>query len=292
MPITIREAHQWAFSFLHEGGQRPEEARFAAERLLRHFLGLDRAQFFVKQQDPLPSDVWIAYKRVIEQKRVGIPLQHLIGTQEFYGRAFRVSREVLIPRPETEILVEEVLRQADASWGSEACSVVDVGTGSGAIAVTLAAERPSWQVTAVDLSRSALRIARENAGRHGVEGRIRFLPGDLLAPLIERRERVDMVVSNPPYIPSSEIPTLAPEVRDHEPKLALDGGADGLDVYRHIMIQLPYVTREQRGLIAMEVGIGQSEQVAQWLHRTFPKSECRIVPDLAGIERVVLAVWT
>lgn len=292
MTITIREAHQWAFSFLHEGGQRSEEAHFAAERLLRYLLGLDRAQFFVKGQDPLPCDVWSAYQRVIEKKRAGVPLQHLIGIQEFYGRTFRVSPEVLIPRPETEIIVEEILRQTDTSWGSEGCTVVDVGAGSGAIAVTLAAERPSWQVTAIDLSRSALCVARDNAARHGVEERIRFLSGDLLVPLIERGEQVDIIVSNPPYIPTSEISTLAPEVRDHEPKLALDGGADGLDVFRRLMRQLPRVTRKQRGLIALEVGIGQSERVAQWLCRAFPESRCRIVPDLAGIERVVLAVWT
>lgn len=292
MSRTIREAHQWASSFLQQHERKPAgEAHFTAEVLLRHLLGWDRARFFAYRDEMLHSRLWEELQHMIEQKCQGVPLQHLVGSQEFYGRAYQVTPDVLIPRPETEGLVEEVLKQSDTLWGDQLCSVVDVGTGSGAIAVTLAAERSAWRITAVDLSETALQVARENAVRHKAEQRIRFLQGDLLTPLIARGERVDIVVSNPPYIPTREIETLAVEVREHEPALALDGGEDGLDAYRRIAEMLPRVTKKHKGLVAVEVGIGQSEQVADLLKRVLPRGDVRIIPDLAGIARVVSVIW-
>ena len=171
--------------------------------------------------------------------------------------------------------------------GRPPLSVCDVGTGSGALAVTLAAERPRWVVFATDISSAALAVARENARRNGVEERIRFLRGKWLEPLRQGGDRVDVVVSNPPYIPSKEIAALKREVRDFEPRLALDGGEDGLDAYRRIIEQIPDVLRLP-GLVAFEVGMGQSRHVAGMLESMPLSVSVSIVPDLAGIERVVL----
>ena len=293
MVRTIREAHRWAFSFLQQnGGQSADDARFIAERLLRHLLGWDRARFFAALDEPFPEELWPMLRRLIEEKGKGVPLQYLVGSQEFYGREFRVSPHVLIPRPETECLVEAVLERADALWQTAGPSVVDVGCGSGAIAITLAKERSSWDVTAIDLSKDALRTARDNAARHKVERRIRFLQGDLLTPLVERKERVDIVVSNPPYIPSRDLETLAVEVREHEPRLALDGGEDGLNLYRRLAAMLKDVVKRPKGIVALEVGAGQSREVASLLHQSLPHGKIDVVKDLAGIDRVVVLYWT
>lgn len=291
MTKTIREAHRWAFSYLCNRGVDEPEARVAAERLLRHLLKWDRARFFAHDLEAFPPPLWGAFERLVKARGAGVPLQHLVETQEFYGRAFHVNGDVLIPRPETEGLVEAVLGQADAMWRGRACAAADIGTGSGAIAVTLAAERPHWHVTATDISAAALRTARRNAERHAVDARIQFLQGDALSPLIRRRTRVDLVASNPPYIPSADIGALAVEVRKHEPRLALDGGRDGLDVYRRIVSGLPRVMKEAQGLVAFEVGIGQSGHVAEMLKTFRPGGKIRIIPDLAGILRVVMLSW-
>lgn len=293
MRMTIREAHRWASSFLQQHGtESSDEAHFLAECLLRHVLSWDRACFFACPDAPLPEAHWPELQRLIAEKSKGVPLQHLIGSQAFFGRSFSVSPEVLIPRPETEGLVDEVLKEAAAIWGGSSCSVADIGTGSGAIAVTLAAERPSWHITAIDLSATALETARQNAARHGVDSRICFLAGDLLQPIIEDGQCLDIVVSNPPYIPSRVIETLAVEVKHYEPRLALDGGGDGLDMYRQMAASLPHVMKQDKGLVAVEVGMGQSRQVAHIVGRVFPYGKVKIVPDLAGIERVVLIRWS
>jgi release factor glutamine methyltransferase len=195
---------------------------------------------------------------------------------------------VLIPRPETEILVEQTLRHAGRLWpDTAALDVLDIGTGSGAIALTLAAERPRWRVTTVDLSPTALAIARENAQRLQVENRVRFLEGDLAQPLLAAGEQVDLLVSNPPYIPSDEVERLEEEVNRFEPRLALDGGADGLVCYRRICAVLPRLIRPT-ALVAFEVGIHQAGAVRQLLLASGAVERTEIVPDLAGIERVVL----
>lgn len=294
MSVSIREAHRWASSFLQRHSQMTaDEAHFTAEYVLRHLLGWDRSRFFAYAGETLPEEQWIKLQQLIEKRSEGVPLQHLIGRQEFYGRPFHVSPDVLIPRPETEVLVETVLREAETLWGEQPCRVIDVGTGSGAIAVTLAAERPSWDVTAVDLSAAALALARKNATRHGAASHIQFIQGDLLQPFIDSKdmERFDIVVANPPYIPSRDIETLAIEVKGHEPLLALDGGRDGLHVYRRLATMLPHVMKQEKGLVAVEVGAGQSRQVATILRNVFPQGEAAIVPDLARIERVVSLKW-
>ncbi len=282
---TVEEAYRWAFSFLQKRGC--DQALFEAELLLRRLLGRDRTRLFAGMGDPFPEDRLPKLQEWLNRRANGEPIQYILREQEFYGRPFRVSPAVLIPRPETEILAENVMREADRIGGGRPLSVCDVGTGSGALAVTLAAERSRWSVWATDISPAALEVARDNARRNGVEGRIRFVRGEWLNPLRHLGVRVDVVVSNPPYIPSKEIADLQRQVRDFEPRLSLDGGEDGMDAYRRIIEQIPDVLRLP-GLVAFEVGAGQSRRVAEMLERMPLSVSVAILPDLAGIERVVL----
>ncbi|MGO0063703.1 peptide chain release factor N(5)-glutamine methyltransferase [Brevibacillus fluminis] len=289
-PTTIREALLRASSFLQEHGCK--DPRFEAELLLRHVLGMERAKFLASLPDPMPDGAAERFQALCERRAAQEPLQYVIGTQEFFGREFVVRPGVLIPRPETEILIEQVLQYADRLWTKESeLAVVDIGTGSGAIALTLASERPHWAVSTVDLSTDAIEIARDNAKRLGLVDKVRFLQGDLLEPLLLQGERVDVLVSNPPYIPSSDVLELDREVKEFEPLLALDGGEDGLNCYRRLCEALPRVLKEQ-ALVAFEVGIHQAQDVARLMLASGVIGETAIVPDLAGIDRIVVGVRT
>lgn len=283
---TIREALLRASSFLQERGAK--DPRFEAELLIRHCLGWDRTRFLISLADPIAPEAVEQLAQMCQRRARHEPLQYMFGTQEFYGRPFVVRPGVLIPRPETEILVEQVLVRSENMWqAGEPLSVADIGTGSGAICVTLACERPEWNVTTVDISPDATAIARENAERLGA--RVRFLQGDLLQPLIEAQERVDILVSNPPYIPTSDVDELDYEVRDYEPRMALDGGVDGLDCYRRLCEALSAVLKP-KALVAFEVGIHQASDVAALMKATGVIGEVHIIQDLAGIERVVIGL--
>nr|WP_309568671.1 HemK/PrmC family methyltransferase [Paenibacillus sp. sptzw28] len=389
--MTIGEACVQASLFLEQRGVG--EPRANAERLLMHLLGLERAALLRDWRDPFPPDRTEEWERLVSRKAAGEPVQYLTGEQWFCGLPFAVTPAVLIPRPETELLVEAVLAAADKLWpkaaagaaaggpesgpggsariaagksgaagsgpsgaareGPDECgaagsgpsgavhmgpsgsglarigvsesdgpvwaagdgitgsgardcevpTVLDVGTGSGAIGVTLAAQRPLWRVCASDLSPDALAVARANAERHGAAARMAFVQGDLLAPFQLWREadpgapggggpaglRIDVLVSNPPYIPAGDIAGLQPEVRDHEPRLALDGGEDGLDPYRRILGQLPLLAVMPR-IVAFELGMGQARDVAGMLEALGAWDEIMIINDYAGIERHVIAV--
>lgn len=285
---TVREAFQRASLRLRHAGV--DSAVSDAERLVRFVLGWPRERFFAHPDAVLPPEAEERLDALVARRAAGEPLQYLLGEQEFYGRPFRVTPAVLIPRPETEVLVEAVLAATDAMWSPHAAlAAVDVGTGSGAIAVTLAAERPRWRVWAVDCSAEALAVARENAARHGVAARVAFACGSWLAPLRREGRRVQVVVSNPPYIPTADIAGLEREVRDHEPRLALDGGPDGLNAYRSLARELPDVL-DRRAVVAVEVGAGQAEAVAGLFRATGLFARLTVTPDLAGIPRVVVAV--
>jgi len=296
--MTIREAALRAADLLKAAGV--EEARSNAELLLQHVLGLDRAALLRDGGEPFPAERAGEWERLVKRKALGEPLQYMIGEQWFYGRPFAVSPAVLIPRPETELLVEAVLEAADKLWppgGAAVPSVVDVGTGSGAIAVTLAAQRPRWRVSASDLSPDALEVARANAARHDAGG-VAFVQGDLLAPFIRGGEgagrvdggmRVDVLVSNPPYIPAADLQGLQREVRDFEPRLALDGGADGLDPYRRMLEQLPQLAGGLPRIVAFELGIHQPRVVAQMMEQMGGWDDIRIITDYGGIERHIIA---
>ncbi|MCC3379422.1 peptide chain release factor N(5)-glutamine methyltransferase [Paenibacillus farraposensis] len=281
--MSIREALIEASSFLGSCGVL--EPQHNARLLLEHVLGLEGTAFYAALGDPFPASGKEAWEAVVTRKAAGEPAQYIIGRQEFYGRPFAVSPSVLIPRPETELLVEAILQHGDRLWPNGAPQALDIGTGSGAIAVTLAAERPNWRMAAGDISGAALEMAARNAAANGVA--VEFREGDLLTPFAGAA--VDILVSNPPYIPAADIAGLQPEVRDHEPRMALDGGPDGLGPYRAILEQLGLLEAPPR-LIGFELGMGQARDVAALLEQAGHWSTILIVPDLAGIERHVLGV--
>jgi release factor glutamine methyltransferase len=284
MSHKIYEVLTWASSFLKQHGKEER----AGELLLCHHLQITRAQLFARLRDPIDENVRQSFEADV-RKHVyeHVPVQHLIGFEQFYGRPFLVNRNVLIPRPETEELVEGVLtRIAQLFPKNTTLDVVDVGTGSGAIAITLALENESLRVAAIDIAPEALEVAKRNAERLGAD--VAFICGDLLQPLIEANRKVDVVVSNPPYIPENEIASLSPVVKDYEPLRALSGGKDGLDFYRRFARELPFVLKE-RALVAFEVGAGQGETVAAILRQTFPQAEVEVVFDINGKDRMVYA---
>lgn len=282
---TIREAYQWASSFLQVHGF--ESHQFEAELILRRALQVDRARFFAILNDPWPTEIEPKVRAWLQKRSQGEPLQYIFGDQEFYGRLFKVNPSVLIPRPETELLVETVLQEAERVWGNRALHVVDVGTGSGAIAVTLAAERPHWQITAVDISGEALNVAKENASLYGVEKQIEWMEGEYLTPLLAKKAPLDILVSNPPYIPSAVVPTLEKQVSQYEPHLALDGGADGLEPYRILTRQLAEWDQQTR-LVCFEIGETQGEDVAALVQKISDRVEVEVRTDLAGRDRIVV----
>ncbi|MDF2835680.1 MAG: modification methylase, HemK family [Paenibacillus sp.] len=306
LPMTFRQACVKAGAWLETSGV--EDGRSHAERLLLHVLGIDRAALLLAWNDLLPPDKGEEWQALVRRRATGEPLQYVIGEEWFFGRPFAVTPAVLIPRPETELLVEGVLAAADRLWpaatvqampassGSAeaiaaAPTVVDVGTGSGAIAVTLAAQRHGWRLSASDLSPDALEVARANAARHKASDRVTFVQGDLLAPFIARGSRIDVLVSNPPYIPAADMDGLQREVRDHEPRLALEGGADGLDPYRRMLEQLPLLPAMPR-IVAFELGIHQPRVVAGLMREIGAWDDIAIITDYNGIERHIIAVRT
>jgi release factor glutamine methyltransferase len=262
------------------------EARFEAELLLRHALGCSREALFARLHEPAGAEAAGHYFHLVERRRGRVPIQHILGTQEFYGLSFRVTPAVLIPRPETEGVVDEALAEL-SSRSASAPAIADVGCGSGCIAIAIARERPEARLLATDASPAALAVARENAFAHAVEERITFLHGDLLDPLVERGEKLDLVVSNPPYVVDAEIFDLAPEVKEHEPRMALAGGADGLATITRLLQGVGAVLAGA-GVVVMEIGKGQDREVAERVHAA-GLDLVRIVPDLAGIPRVVVA---
>ncbi len=261
-------------------GPHPEQVRQDAEILLCHALGRDKAWLLAHINHGFEVEQGERYDVLLARRATGEPIQYITGEAEFYGLPFRVTPDVLIPRPETEHVVEKVIELAGYF---ERPRIVDVGVGSGAIAVTLARKLPHAQVAATDISLRALAIARENAKNNGVE--LRFLEGNLLAPVAG--EKFEIVVSNPPYVPETDRATLSVEVREYEPALALFAGDDGLDVYRRL-IPAAFGVLTPGGYLALEIGSGQSPAITELLTQAgFEQIE--FVPDLQGIPRVACA---
>jgi len=292
--------------WLHRGeallrtGPHPERARRDAEALLLHVVRRERASLLARWKEKMEADEARHYARLVKRRLEGEPMQYIFGESEFYGLPFRVTPDVLIPRPETEHLFE-VLQTTALSLQAAGLTrprIVDVGTGSGAIAVTLATKLPEAQITAIDISVKALTIARENAVRNGVAsltpkfssngatnpsaGGIRFLHGDLLEPVAE--ERFEIVVSNPPYVPSTDRSSLSVEVRDFEPHLALFAGDDGMAIYRRL-IPAACAVLSPGGALLLEIGYGQQGAVGYLLAESGLEG-IEFVPDLRGIPRV------
>lgn len=269
--MTIRTAIEQGSELLGRDGIA--EPRLTAEVLLGHAMHCERAYFYAHPEQELREVEWIHYGRYLDERLKGKPTQYITKRQEFYGRDFAVSRDVLIPRPETELLVESVLKRLPAG------RIVDVGTGSGIIAITLALELGRG-VVATDLSLEACELARDNARRLGAE--VQFLEADLLKPFAD--SAIDVVVCNPPYVPFSDRAMLQREVRDWEPSLALYGGPNGLAIYRRLIPEARRVLKSG-GLLALEIGFGQAEAVSEMAAGW---KNLEILPDLAGIPRVVL----
>ena len=260
-------------------GAHKDRARADAELLLRHLLKKDRAWLIAHAGDEIGSDHWEAYFELLERRYHGAPIQYILGEAEFYGLKFCVTPDVLIPRPETEHLVEQTIRLA-AEFAEP--RIVDVGAGSGAIAVALAVHLLNAQITAIDVSPNALEVARGNAARNRVAERVRFLGGDLLEPVAG--EQFDLVVSNPPYVPDADRASLSAEVREFEPAQALFAGRDGLDVCRRL-IPAAYAALAPGGYVALEIGYGQAEGVRALLAGGGFEA-IHFLPDLQGITRV------
>jgi release factor glutamine methyltransferase len=250
--------------------------RLEAEVLLSHILAIPRTTLLTHPEQPLSAEQFWHYFECIHQRASGYPLPYITGSAEFYGLTFGVTPEVLIPRPDTEILVELAIERAPST-------VVDVGTGSGCIAITLAVHLPDAQITAIEVSPAALVIAQDNAERHGVADRVQLMGGDVFSP---RPGLVDIIVSNPPYVLSSEIPTLPVSVRDHEPQVALDGGMDGLTIIRQLVNQAPAVLHPG-GSLLVEIGANQGDAASRLARTVFPDADIQIHPDLAGRDRVL-----
>ncbi|MBI2852939.1 MAG: peptide chain release factor N(5)-glutamine methyltransferase [Chloroflexi bacterium] len=274
--MTVGHALRWATETL--ASVRIEDASLEAEVLLRHVLGLDRVQLYLAFDDDLGTKDSEAFRWFIERRLSGEPAAYLTGHREFFGLDFYVDRNVLIPRPETELLVEQMLAFARESQG---ISISDVGTGSGAVAVSVAVHVPKCKIYAIDVSPAALKVARKNCEKHGVLDRVTLLQGDLLDPL---PEPVDLIVANLPYVREEELSKV--NTQPFEPSLALNGGADGLDVIRRLVAQAEGKLRPG-GVLLLEVGAGQSEAVAELLRQVYHSTEIDLIPDLRGIKRVV-----
>jgi release factor glutamine methyltransferase len=262
-------------------GPHPERAHFDSGSLLLHALGRERAWLLAHPDEELGVKTQRVAGELFDRRLHGEPIQYITGEAEFYGLTFQVTRDVLIPRPETEHLVEEAIELASRFAEPR---IVDVGTGSGAIAVALAHQLHRARITAIDLSAAALRIARANAIRNEA-ARIRLLEGDLLAPVA--REQFEIVVSNPPYVPESDRASLAVEVREFEPPEALFAGSDGLAVLRRLIPQAR-AGLVPGGWIVLEIGHGQAEAVRSLLVDA-GYEEIGFTPDLQGIPRVASA---
>ncbi len=294
-----------------------EHPALNAEVLISFYFGWERTEFYLNQGQKLLPEDRLKIEELIARRIAREPLQYITGVQNFYGRDFEVGPGVLIPRPETELLVEAVLAEADAIWGAEPIEIVDIGTGSGVLAVTLALERPSWSVTAIDLSDAALTQAIANNERLGAG--VKFLLGDLFSPLTEGADNLEastqatstqvssnhaisaqttdtqapvefnLIVSNPPYIESQDLAGLADEVRLHEPHTALDGGPDGLDYYRRLLAEGPPLLKRP-GLIALEIGYGQAETLTDLVKKS-GASDVKTIADFQDISRIIIAKY-
>ncbi len=275
--VKVYEALRWASSYLTEHGRDAN----ASEIIMKHVLQAERSAMLARLQETLTEEQAAEFKRLSKLHADGVPVQHLLGKEEFYGRPFVVNRDVLIPRPETEELVYHALEKIKSL---QEPVIADIGTGSGAIAITMKAERPDADVYAVDLSEKALETALKNAA--ALETNVAFFHGDLLEPLIKQKIKVDLLLSNPPYIPAGEQSTLSTVVVDYEPHMALFGGEDGLDLYRKMAEQLPLLLKSG-GIVGVETGAGQTKDVAALFQAAFPDGKVERINDINGKDRMV-----
>ncbi len=282
-PWTVQRVVAWVSEdFSARGIETP---RLEAELLLSHVLGCSRIQLIIDRDRPLQPHELAAYRTLVSRRRNHEPVAYLRGEREFFGHVFEVDARVLIPRPDTETLVEVALdRTRDRHMFGR---MVDVCTGSGNVAISFAKERPTWRVLGTDVSLDAITVASHNAVRLGVAWNTAFSTGDLLAP-VRQSGPFDLVTANPPYIPSAEVDLLAADIRNHEPRLALDGGVDGLDLVRRLIAEAP-ACLDPEGVLAMEIACDQGPRVVEQMQRAGWK-DVRVAQDLGMRDRVVSGI--
>lgn len=283
---TIGRILKWTENFFKEKGI--ESPRLDAEVLLGHVLEKERIYLYVHFDEPLQPQELAEYREAIKQRIRRVPVAYIIGQREFMGLTFHVTEDTLVPRPDTEILVQAAIERLKKMSGADEARPVrfaDIGTGTGAICLSVLHYLPQATADTVDISEAARSVAEENAESLGVADRVKFYTGDLLAPLAEA---YDAILSNPPYIPDADIEGLAPEVRCKEPRTALSGGADGLDFYRRLVVDSPALLKDD-GFLAVEVGIHQAQAVAKMAVESGKFARTEIIKDYGGIERVVVA---
>jgi len=279
MSISIADALKEATAALDRAGVA--EARREASSLLSHILERDRTFLISHAEDQLDGAQWQHFEQAVVRRAAGEPAQYITGTQDFFGRAFHVTPDVLIPRPETELLVETALQVMN-----ENAVICDVGTGSGCIAITLLCERTDARALAVDVSEAALEVARENARRHSVKDRIDLQVSDLFAGLDASAQQFHLIISNPPYVAANMLPSLQREVRNHEPRVALSPGEDGLTIIRRLLNEAPEFL-QNNGHLIMEIGFDQGEAVQRLVDQNIWTIR-DILPDLQCIPRIVV----
>lgn len=284
---TIQEVLDWTSRrFAQKGIEQP---RLEAEVLISHALGKDRIGLYINNRQPLVAEELAACRELIRRRLRGVPAAYLTGKKEFMSLSFKVSEAVLIPRPETELLVETAVDLGRTVLAGQSLTIVDVGTGSGVIAICLGRFLPAARVVGIDISPEALRIAAENARNLAVADRVSFLEGDLLEPLTGQgwAGKVDLITANLPYIPAASIETLQPEVREYEPRLALAGGGDGLDLYRRL-VPAACAFLKPGGYFLAEIGANQGH-AARLLFSPECWQDVTVKPDYAGHDRVLQA---
>ena len=283
---TIGKILKWTEEYFQKA--QLDSPRLDAEVLLAHVLNQpERIYLYVHFDQPLEQSELAAYRECIKRRVQHEPVAYITGHRDFMGLDFKVTKDTLIPRPDTEILVEAVLQRLPAA--GENTTLADIGTGTGAICLSLLNYLPKLRAMAVDISPGALAVAQENSLSLGLSQRVEFFQGDLLAPLKVKGELLNAIVSNPPYIPKADIATLASDVKAYEPMEALDGGEDGLDFYRRLLAESGDLLKDG-GFLAMEVGIHQAGQLEALAKDMSQWGKCEILRDLAGIERVVI-LW-
>lgn len=284
---TIGELLQWTTAYFTRGGI--DEARLSAELLLAHALGCTRMALYTRFEQTPPSEQVAAFREMVKKRKEHMPVAYLIGKAWFYSLEFAVSPDVLIPRPDTETIVEQVIRLARMTPAWEAPEILDLCTGSGCIAIALAKNLPTARLTASDISPAALRMAESNIATHEVSARIRLIAGDLFEPVAQMSPPVKFhaIVSNPPYIASEKIVELMPEVSRHEPRLALNGGTDGLAFYRRIAERAAEFLVPD-GVLIVETAFDQTDDVQLILQAKGAFQDGRIIRDAAGHPRCVL----
>ena len=280
---TVLKLIKWTADYLAEKGINT--ARLDGEVLLAHLLGMDRTHLYMNFDQPLTKGELAAFKALVKRRGNREPIQYITGRQEFWSMPFKVSPNVLIPRPETELLVEEAIKAMKATFPqNDLFNILDIGTGSGALAAALAKEIKSASIIGVDISDDAIDLARENIELNDLSTSVTLLQGDLFKPV--GGKCFHLIVSNPPYIPHHELKDLQPEVSQHEPLSALDGGEDGLDYYREFIPKAPEHLLPD-GWLMVEHGMGQSDHIISIFEKTGSFTQIENVNDLAGIDRVV-----